>query len=199
MVWIKSGLSSNQSFNALKKQEILLCPLAASQYLQGAWQSKSAQIFKGTWLPWWTGQLYDSGQTYPEITGGWRAVNQRYSSDQGSEKISLTERESSLLLTVPARQYGYPNCGAMMTVNKIDLTNVSTITATGSPSSTHSMNRLYVMDSDSDYSSKAPAAIALTAGQTVLDVSGLSGEYFVAINMFGTAAVTYELTSCIMK
>ena len=202
MAWIKTGLASKQSFNALKDKEITLCPLSASVYGGGAWQSVGAKIFKGQWLSWWNGQLYEYGESFPHITGGWLAVKQKYDIDLNSSNISLTEKESSLLLSVPALEYGYANCGAMMTVNKIDLTDVSSLSVTGHCSKTHAMNRLYVTQNNATtwYSKNAPAAIQLVAeGETVLDVSALTGSYYVALSMYGTTGVSFEMTSCVMN
>ena len=53
MVWIATGISSACRFNALKKNGIILYPLAASQYVGGAWVSLAAQSYQGgAWNPW---------------------------------------------------------------------------------------------------------------------------------------------------
>ena len=51
MVWITTGKSSTAPFNALKKNNITLCPVAASQYVNGAWVEKTAKCYKsGEWV-----------------------------------------------------------------------------------------------------------------------------------------------------
>ena len=53
MVWIATGMSSAGQFNALKKNGIILYPLAASQYVGGAWVSLVAQSYQGgAWNAW---------------------------------------------------------------------------------------------------------------------------------------------------
>ena len=53
MVWITTGMSSAGQFNALKKNGIILYPLAASQYASGAWVNLVAQSYQGgAWNPW---------------------------------------------------------------------------------------------------------------------------------------------------
>lgn len=53
MVWISTGTSSLVEFDALKKNGIILYPLAASQYVGGAWVSLAAQSYQGgAWNPW---------------------------------------------------------------------------------------------------------------------------------------------------
>jgi hypothetical protein len=51
MVWITTDKKSTAPFNALKKNDITLCPVAASQYVNGAWVEKTAKCYKsGEWV-----------------------------------------------------------------------------------------------------------------------------------------------------
>lgn len=50
-VWIATGSSFNAAFNALKKNALVVCPIAAYQYIGGIWVQKEAQIYQnGTWV-----------------------------------------------------------------------------------------------------------------------------------------------------
>lgn len=50
MVWIKTGFGSATPFNALKKNEVQVCPFSTQQYLDGAWADKTAMIYAdGIW------------------------------------------------------------------------------------------------------------------------------------------------------
>lgn len=72
MVWIQTGVESGVAFNALKKNGIQVYPLFAKQYVSGAWVAKTAKSYQGgKWVTWWNGQLYDNGNQYTEVTGGW--------------------------------------------------------------------------------------------------------------------------------
>lgn len=53
MVWVLTGISSDVSFNALKKNEIAIYPIEAKQYLSGAWVPKDAYSYQnGEWQSW---------------------------------------------------------------------------------------------------------------------------------------------------
>ena len=55
MLWIKLGSSSDVEFNALKKNAIVICPLSASQYINGGWVDVEAMSYKsGSWINWLT-------------------------------------------------------------------------------------------------------------------------------------------------
>ena len=50
MVWVKTGFGSSTPFNALKKNEVQVCPFSTQQYLNGAWADKTAMIYiNGVW------------------------------------------------------------------------------------------------------------------------------------------------------
>lgn len=50
MVWVKTGFESATPFNALKKNEVQVCPFSTQQYLNGAWANKTAMIYtNGVW------------------------------------------------------------------------------------------------------------------------------------------------------
>ena len=52
-VWIKSGEISTVSFNALKKNGIIIYPLCAKQYIDGTWVGKTAKSYQeGEWVEW---------------------------------------------------------------------------------------------------------------------------------------------------
>ena len=53
MVWITIGDSSTVSFNALKKNSIMVYPISAQQYISGSWTDKTAASYQnGSWVDW---------------------------------------------------------------------------------------------------------------------------------------------------
>lgn len=53
MVWFCTGMESTVAFNALRKNGIILCPLSAKQYLDGAWtEVKARSYLDGAWRDW---------------------------------------------------------------------------------------------------------------------------------------------------
>lgn len=71
MVWIKTGVASPAAFNALKKNGIQLYPLIARQYVSGVWVDKTAKSYQGGKLVDWINYLYNEGNEFKDITGGW--------------------------------------------------------------------------------------------------------------------------------
>lgn len=61
-VWIKTGISSSVYFNSLKKNCINVYPLAAKQYVSGAWVDVTAKSYQnGKWCGWYPyGYLFSS-------------------------------------------------------------------------------------------------------------------------------------------
>ena len=76
MVWITVGPYSKAEMNILKKAGtgLYVYPLSAKQWVNDAWENKTAASYlNGEWVEWfvWDGVLYNSGNEYAEITGGW--------------------------------------------------------------------------------------------------------------------------------
>jgi hypothetical protein len=73
MVWIEIGNSSPASFNALKKNTAMMYPIAAHQYVGGAWAGVTGQTYRnGAWVAWVsTVYLFVNGDTCDAVTGGW--------------------------------------------------------------------------------------------------------------------------------
>ena len=68
-VWISTDTSSTAEFNALKKNGIQLCPKSAKQYINGAWVSKTGQVYQsGTWKGW-AHYLIGNGVDAQTVTG----------------------------------------------------------------------------------------------------------------------------------
>ena len=74
LVWIKVGTVDTFAFNALRRNGIVICPMYAKQYIGFEWITKTARIYQnGAWAEIITIQkLYDNGDTFDAITGGWK-------------------------------------------------------------------------------------------------------------------------------
>ena len=76
MVWFLASTSSDYEFNALKKDGIQVYPAAAKQYIESAWKDVVASSYQNDkFNTWWNGVLFDAGNQYDAITGGWKGVN----------------------------------------------------------------------------------------------------------------------------
>lgn len=126
MVWFQTSTSATAAFNALKKNNITVYPTGCKQYISGAWVDKTAKTYQGsTWVDWWAGELYDSGNEYTGITGGWQ-VSGMSERGNGTHLATLTKNTTYLQITHPAGEGG---C-VVEVANDIDLTNFSTLTFT---------------------------------------------------------------------
>lgn len=121
MVWVLTGNSSVVEFNALKKNALQVCPVSAKQYISGAWVEKTAKSYQGgAWVDWWNGPLYDYGNEYEAITGGWEAKNLMSGSTASGGSI-VKNADSIQVINVGNGSW------AAVTVNQIDLTNYTTL------------------------------------------------------------------------
>lgn len=179
-IWIQTGTSSTAPFNALKKNGITVYPLGAKQYVSGAWVDKTAKSYKnGEWvelIP--EGMLYYRGNECDPVTGGWSAFV-GYSSSytlgsytEGSDKITL-------------KLNGNQKCVSAAPVNKIDLSKASTLIVNVTRVPTEATYGLYVTSVRNVNScDRAVAQLEeLTKGENVLDVSSLSGSYYIVLNI----------------
>ena len=80
-VWISTGTASQVAFSALKKGgTVMVYPLSAKQMQEdGTLVDVPAKSWQnGQWVDWWDGSLYDSGNEYASITGGWEKYASTY-------------------------------------------------------------------------------------------------------------------------
>lgn len=67
-VWIRTDNTSSHDFNALKKNDITIYPVAAKQYISGAWVDKTAKFYSsGEWCDWVI-YIYKNG-AFSQISG----------------------------------------------------------------------------------------------------------------------------------
>lgn len=199
LVWIRTGISSTAPFNALKRKTLMVYPASAKQYVNGAWVDVTAKSYQnGAWVNW-SLVLYEPGNVHEETTGGYEAKAIRYATTIDGYTIhakapTVTPGSGSLVISLQNNPYGENDSGSALTVNKIDLTAYQKITFVGSfsfQSNADSM-RFYVSESNTDYSPAAEVVISAnnvpSSGKVTLNVSGLSGEYYVGVNILTGAA-----------
>lgn len=201
MVWISTGTSSTVEFNALKKNAIQVYPISAKQYVDGQWVNVEAKIYQnGEWIQWSTlaTYLYNNGDSCTSTGGEWTGRGMYMdSSATGSQSPTITKGSTSMKIK-EASGYG----GACCKANKIDLTDVTSIRIKGNVPTAVSRSdymRLQVWSSfgsDSWSGRAASIGIGSSAGDIdkSLDVSTLSGTYYVGIYVFnGASIIVYEI------
>jgi hypothetical protein len=181
MVWISTGTSSTAPFDALKKNSIMVYPLTAKQYVSGAWVDKTAKSYQnGALVDWWNGELYDTGNEYATFTGGWTATAIAGTTTVTKDATSMTIKTD----------YGDD---ALHCSNKMDLTDYSKLVVTGKSFRNNSSaerkegnTKICVWSAiGSSVSNNRVAYANYPAadydGDFELDVSGLTGEYYVGV------------------
>lgn len=205
MLWFKTTERSSAAMNIDKKNTVMLYPGGCSQYIGGAWVSRDAQSFiGGKWVDWRT-YFYNKGDQCTDLTGGWLAKGVLTEAGKGvSVKPSITQNADNMTIVFTGAQYAN---GLIYTKNQIDLTEFKTITINGSANCpvTRANINLGVYSSVPSYAGQTRVASAdikksnvILNGvfETMLDVSALSGKYYLVIDFYndpsGTNTVIVE-------
>ena len=137
--------------------------------------------------------LYDSGEEYSDITGGWSG----FACYSGTSKGTFTKNSSSIYIKSNGSKGAQSIAAAP--ANKIDITDISTLKVNVTSFNVQSESRSYFILSSSRNTSSVDNSVATKeitgTGETELDISGLSGSYYVIVyNRAVDGANTYELT-----
>lgn len=199
MVWIRTGDRSTGAFFATKGGTVRLYPAAVRQYVGDQWVEKTGYIYQsGSWILWWSGQLYSPGIEWEEVTGGWTGLGMLASNKSSESAIApAITRESGRIIAD-----GTAGGGIIYCAEKIDLTDYTTLIFEGvfTRAGTLARNVLAACWSvlGKYYTDAAASKEISGTSATVLqvDVSGLTGEYYVGI---GLTASTAEITACYLR
>lgn len=170
-VWILTGTNSPAAFNILKKNGIILYPMSAKQSVNGELIDVIAKSYQnGAWVDWWNGELYDTGNEFESITGGWVAYS-------GNTKTPvITRGETSLKLETTSGGYNV----SIQTANLIDMTEYSALNLSGTFKSTCAYGGWGLRDADDNQ-------VAFTTTEYSIDISALSGYYRPFLQIRNTA------------
>ena len=180
MVWILTGKSSVAQFNALKKNALQVYPMQAKQYISGSWVLKSSALYQVEgWQALWDGTLYDKGNHYVEITGGWEMYGYILNGTSALEKNWCSFNSNSI--TLGGNAFTEFFCG---TRKAVDLTQYESIEihVLAEGTSYSSTGRVYVAKLSDP---KTPIArMDINVGSNVMDIVSLEGEYIVGVSMY---------------
>lgn len=160
LVWFRTGTASAAAFNALKKNGIMVYPISAMQSVGGVWTELVVKSYQGAWVDWWNGELYDSGNEFESITGGW------VESD-GNTAGAVVERDAAFLKLTTGK---HGTNTSIETKNLIDMAEYSTLVLTGDFNSSNSSCGWGLKDGDGNQ-------VAFTTSEYSIDLSTLSGSY----------------------
>lgn len=176
IVWVTTGASSQVAFNALKKNTVMVYPISAKQYVSGAWVDVTAKSYHdGKWVDWIV-YLYNSGDECISVTGGWTAY-------KGGSSSSMTKNNDSITLKGSS-----DNSITAMTSQKIDLTNFNKIEISVidvKKSGTWSAKLRATEEQKNAPAAAAELALAFETRTQYLDVSSLTGSYYIALYLYG--------------
>lgn len=202
-VWFKTSFYSNVSFNALKKNNLQIYPNYASQYIGDAWVEVPAQTYQNDeWVEWYDGELYNFGDEYEDITGGW-ALSSKYSGTHGD---ILTKHENTMLFESSVVDGGHFASGFLRPNNKINLSGINYILLfTKSVSNDVENNPVVLCVKTTDNARKADVVRSVNVGSSItettytLDVSTLTGDYYVGLEYSSSAGGRIEFQTVKIK
>lgn len=187
-VWIKPNLSSTVSFDAFKRNSkgnrIILQAGEYWLFRTGyGWQNytKNTKIYRnGAWENLWDGYYYKAGDQYTNITGGW--TTEGWTSSRWSVTQQSKINSSNLYVLGQST-----SMSAVGTVNKVDLSRISTIKA--SINQNAGTVTMCICDSKNTSDSVAFKENTTTGSHEInLDVSGYSGSYYIVLFAGGSGS-----------
>lgn len=196
MVWFNTDRSSLVEFNALKENTLHVYPCSSYQYIDNIWTDVVSYTYQnGEWSEWWTGQLFDNGNQWKNVTGGWTDKGYTFY-DYGWDN---TESKYTYVDTVISGKIYLANQGALSiscaaTKEKVDLTKYNTLFI----QSDYHSNGSYALEVYINTNKrKIDYGCALTqsfysSGEKSIDISGLQGSYYIYLHLLGTEGATAE-------
>lgn len=177
MVWIEVVTESEVPFYADKKQQVKLYLKSVKQYVGGAWLNKEAYVYQDSaWVHFsFAGiLLYSNGDECTAITGGWEEAYA--SGDYYNKKGTFTKNDTNITITADATR----KVIFAKTVNKIDVSGMKTLTITASALTSEAHFGLHNGTNWNLLSGFAHYATIDSVGTVSLDISDITGEYYVA-------------------
>lgn len=175
MVWFKTGTTSAAPFNALKKNSIMVYVGGCSQYINGAWTAKNAQIRQGEWknLAINTIYLFDGTNDVTATSGEW---------EKWSGTGSFSIADGVLKMTAP-KKAGGANEAIFRHKTAVNMSAYNTVTVTMGAISSYANNRCYVRVYDANQTQIASAKLVKDTTVYTLDVSGVTQDCYVGFSV----------------
>ncbi|MBO5953437.1 MAG: hypothetical protein J6Q53_04885 [Oscillospiraceae bacterium] len=194
MVWFKTGVTGSVGFNALKNNEIQIYPLFVKQYASDALAERTGKIYQNNAWRDFSLCLYDSGDEFVDITGGWAAYAYKSSgfSDYASRSPGVTKNDSSITLSQVKHQWendrNVRRSGALFCENAIDLTGRSVLKINIEQCDTENVGRLGITSVKKDGFTPIGEVSITGVGEFLLDIPENTGAVYVYIAMNGVSS-----------
>lgn len=190
MVWISIGDSSQVAFNLLTENTIYVYPIRAYQYIDSTWVAKDAKSYQNQdgsfkWVDWINSYLfYEEGNQQESVTGGWTTSGWTYG---GAYMLNASIAETYMQV-IGAYDSGNTGASVVGTVNKINVDNLQYINANIQIVQSGVVN--FGLCSSSNAQSLAINSQTISTGTYTksLDVSTLTGDYYITFSAAGSAA-----------
>lgn len=186
MVWFNVDKVSSTPINALKQNGLYVYPTGCMQYIDSTWANKEVLLFQNS--SWNSIRplvivLYDAGTVNTDLVGSFKSIGKKTvegGSGGSATAPSVTYASDHIQLSNYASYQG----GIFYTENMIDLTLYNQVYLKCSYSGLY-IPSLKIYSAMPDYqNSNVVATISFdnaTDGVITLDVSALSGSYYIAI------------------
>lgn len=185
MVWFATGTASTVGFNATKENGLWVYPTGCQQYVSGEWVQKAVKTYRDSaWVDWWNGYLYDSGNEYDFVTGGWKANGVKTTAGTSSGIPTIQKNANYLHIeSYPTAYYG----GGVQTTNRISMRGRKTLTVIGQNVSNYSNAYMHVglytqigtTQTDFRVANAQFTADTSTIQTVTIDVTNLNDDYYV--------------------
>lgn len=189
--------------NFLNQNTIYTKLLGCYQYNGSSWSKKDAWIYHGSqWYQFssaWDGHLFNYGNTYSSITGGWVTRNIAHTTDQYGPYNAAPSVQTQSNGGVKVYMSNTGKSGIWTTANKVSLAGFNTLTFNGNLDDPHGWNRaqLDIWSAFGTYSSENVVArlnATYNAGTYTLDISSLTGSYYIGVRTdFDGYAIVNEI------
>lgn len=175
LVWICTDNSGSASFNALKKNEIQVCPVSAHQYSGGKWVDRQAKLYTGgSWVNWKT-YLFKSG------TGLVNVSTNSWGEDYSSSSVSA----DAITVSYTAQSEGFTS---IATKSSLDLSKYTRVCVEATTTETHGSTFAQRFGFTTFAHASGYDTLNWSASQTytanrkrttyTLDISKLDGKYY---------------------
>lgn len=196
MVWIATGVASTVSFNALKKNSVVVYPLAAKQYVNGAWISKTAQSYQnGKWVGW---ALIIAPNPVDYGDGAWTKSGVTATITDDSAEFVITSKPSSAvyaLIKVDVSKYTTLRIKGAITDSTASSSGVTVRTGIFSDIPSYSKNQFVTGSSETGVGDGDNVTV-----DNEYDISAVEGEMYIGVSVTqGESSKNHTVTYAITK
>lgn len=206
-VLIRMGTGNTNEFQALidvtPTNQLWISPVGCVVGDGSTWKNLDAYLYKnGAWVQFssaWDGHLFNYGNTYSSVTGGWVARAIAHTNDQYGPYNAAPSVQNQSNGGVKVYMSDDGKAGIWTTANKISLAGFNTLTFNGNLTDPHGYSRaqLDIWSDFGTYSSENVVAClnaTYNAGTYTLDISSLTGSYYIGVRTdFDGYAIVNEI------